>query len=210
MRHSLPGQPPRPASPAGQPLRPASFPSRPASPAGQPPQPASLPSRPASQPPQPARNPDLSAGRAVSRILVSLANSCPQVSPFSGVIHSATPYPAARSAVRHGEGDPVASGRREPKEEAAMSQGAYVTLVGFVAQDPTIRPTATGKQVTRVRVGTTPRYRDDESGQWRDGETSYYDVKCWNRLAEYADRKSTRLNSSHMSISYAVFCLKKK
>src|SRR5690242_21181912 len=28
------------------------------------------------------------------------------------------------------------------------------------------------------------------------------------RLVE--DRKSTRLNSSHMSISYAVFCLKKK
>src|SRR5690242_17753970 len=28
--------------------------------------------------------------------------------------------------------------------------------------------------------------------------------------AQKADRKSTRLNSSHMSISYAVFCLKKK
>src|SRR5690242_21616061 len=27
---------------------------------------------------------------------------------------------------------------------------------------------------------------------------------------EVLDRKSTRLNSSHMSISYAVFCLKKK
>src|SRR5699024_4040262 len=27
---------------------------------------------------------------------------------------------------------------------------------------------------------------------------------------EKADRKSTRLNSSHVSISYAVFCLKKK
>src|SRR2546430_7567955 len=26
----------------------------------------------------------------------------------------------------------------------------------------------------------------------------------------YADRKSTRLNSSHSQISYAVFCLKKK
>src|SRR5262245_64084607 len=26
----------------------------------------------------------------------------------------------------------------------------------------------------------------------------------------YADRKSTRLNSSHLGISYAVFCLKKK
>src|SRR5438874_9638232 len=27
---------------------------------------------------------------------------------------------------------------------------------------------------------------------------------------EIADRKSTRLNSSHVEISYAVFCLKKK
>src|SRR2546427_8368521 len=30
------------------------------------------------------------------------------------------------------------------------------------------------------------------------------------RLAAYTDRKSTRLNSSHSQISYAVFCLKKK
>src|SRR2546430_3343717 len=29
-------------------------------------------------------------------------------------------------------------------------------------------------------------------------------------LAAMADRKSTRLNSSHSQISYAVFCLKKK
>ena len=67
-----------------------------------------------------------------------------------------------------------------------MSQGAYVTLIGYVAQDPTIRMTANGKQLTRVRVGTTPRYRDGETGQWRDGESSYFDVKCWNRLAEHA------------------------
>src|SRR3712207_8971554 len=30
------------------------------------------------------------------------------------------------------------------------------------------------------------------------------------RLPPQADRKSTRLNSSHANISYAVFCLKKK
>src|SRR3712207_6886533 len=30
------------------------------------------------------------------------------------------------------------------------------------------------------------------------------------RLVHAADRKSTRLNSSHANISYAVFCLKKK
>src|SRR3712207_7066431 len=29
-------------------------------------------------------------------------------------------------------------------------------------------------------------------------------------FAIFADRKSTRLNSSHANISYAVFCLKKK
>src|SRR5439155_4307446 len=30
------------------------------------------------------------------------------------------------------------------------------------------------------------------------------------KLDEAIDRKSTRLNSSHVAISYAVFCLKKK
>src|SRR5690606_40693602 len=30
------------------------------------------------------------------------------------------------------------------------------------------------------------------------------------RIADELDRKSTRLNSSHVKISYAVFCLKKK
>src|SRR5207245_7258380 len=32
----------------------------------------------------------------------------------------------------------------------------------------------------------------------------------WIKQSSLADRKSTRLNSSHGSISYAVFCLKKK
>src|SRR5204863_10199166 len=31
-----------------------------------------------------------------------------------------------------------------------------------------------------------------------------------DRVDEHLDRKSTRLNSSHVEISYAVFCLKKK
>src|SRR5437870_13745585 len=33
---------------------------------------------------------------------------------------------------------------------------------------------------------------------------------CGGVFAENKDRKSTRLNSSHVAISYAVFCLKKK
>src|SRR3712207_8419394 len=33
---------------------------------------------------------------------------------------------------------------------------------------------------------------------------------AWAAIGAGADRKSTRLNSSHANISYAVFCLKKK
>src|SRR3712207_9578921 len=36
------------------------------------------------------------------------------------------------------------------------------------------------------------------------------DVAFAGHSVSYADRKSTRLNSSHANISYAVFCLKKK
>src|SRR5206468_11792165 len=35
-------------------------------------------------------------------------------------------------------------------------------------------------------------------------------VVAMQQLAQFQDRKSTRLNSSHDQISYAVFCLKKK
>ena len=59
-----------------------------------------------------------------------------------------------------------------------------MTLVGFVAQDPIQRPTKNGVLVTDLRVGTTPRVRDQVTNEWRDGDTSYYDVSCWRRLGE--------------------------
>src|SRR5690349_22212167 len=37
-----------------------------------------------------------------------------------------------------------------------------------------------------------------------------YNPERRSRLRGSVDRKSTRLNSSHVEISYAVFCLKKK
>src|SRR5689334_19685565 len=42
----------------------------------------------------------------------------------------------------------------------------------------------------------------------RDGEREELEARI-DRLERLLDRKSTRLNSSHSSISYAVFCLKK-
>src|SRR2546427_9247254 len=35
-------------------------------------------------------------------------------------------------------------------------------------------------------------------------------IRCSSAAPDARDRKSTRLNSSHSQISYAVFCLKKK
>src|SRR5690348_17816915 len=49
----------------------------------------------------------------------------------------------------------------------------------------------------------------------REEMIALFDISDVNKAAsrfdtEKLDRKSTRLNSSHPSISYAVFCLKKK
>src|SRR3712207_8784987 len=43
----------------------------------------------------------------------------------------------------------------------------------------------------------------------KDGDFSTY-LLTRNGFVKIRDRKSTRLNSSHANISYAVFCLKKK
>src|SRR5207253_9990788 len=61
----------------------------------------------------------------------------------------------------------------------------YTTLFRSAGPDPDRRPV----RRTHVCVPRVPRVRD--------------------RLP-FGDRKSTRLNSSHVAISYAVFCLKKK
>src|SRR4051794_41446119 len=64
----------------------------------------------------------------------------------------------------------------------------------------------------------TTLFRSDAWGEKRDlsAEEKWSAIsgpatskRGWSRRPEI-DRKSTRLNSSHPSISYAVFCLKKK
>src|SRR3712207_8404413 len=47
-------------------------------------------------------------------------------------------------------------------------------------------------------------------GRVRDGDERHRRRRAFRGRAADKDRKSTRLNSSHANISYAVFCLKKK
>src|SRR2546430_10136084 len=59
----------------------------------------------------------------------------------------------------------------------------------------------------RARVRAAPHHL----GRVEDPDLPARDVaECRARVAQQLDRKSTRLNSSHSQISYAVFCLKKK
>src|SRR5690349_22474531 len=50
----------------------------------------------------------------------------------------------------------------------------------------------------------------DNQGKLPDGSTADNQDQLFHLDRFTADRKSTRLNSSHVEISYAVFCLKKK
>src|SRR5256885_6432486 len=58
----------------------------------------------------------------------------------------------------------------------------------------------------------TRAYRKLHPGRWRERYTKHAKtfLRCSAPSPSDEDRKSTRLNSSHLVISYAVFCLKKK
>src|SRR3712207_7682247 len=58
-----------------------------------------------------------------------------------------------------------------------------------------------------LQWGAAPRAEYSIDVQTRDGESI---TACMRAGNVSSDRKSTRLNSSHANISYAVFCLKKK
>ena len=65
-----------------------------------------------------------------------------------------------------------------------MSQENTFTLRGFVTAEPKFwQPTPTHTPVTEIRVGSTPRRLNRTSGEWENGDTSYFTVKCWRRLA---------------------------
>src|SRR3712207_7071179 len=73
----------------------------------------------------------------------------------------------------------------------------------------------------RAATGVTPWFRAywiarstaRRNARWTGSDMHLNSVDSWNLLSStkklMLDRKSTRLNSSHANISYAVFCLKK-
>src|SRR3712207_8745869 len=76
---------------------------------------------------------------------------------------------------------------------------------------PFTAPFRSAARVVRLRLDPRDQALDREPDQEGDRHVEDADAPLRCRIGRCAqDRKSTRLNSSHANISYAVFCLKNK
>jgi single-strand DNA-binding protein len=72
-----------------------------------------------------------------------------------------------------------------------MATDNTVVVVGNLTDDPELRFTPQGVAVANFRLAVSRRMKD-ESGQWKDGETSFFRVSCWRQLAENVAESLTR------------------
>jgi len=59
-----------------------------------------------------------------------------------------------------------------------------VTIVGNLTRDPELRYTPNGSALVKFGVAVSRRFKDEATGQWKDAETSFFDVTAWRQLAE--------------------------
>lgn len=65
-----------------------------------------------------------------------------------------------------------------------MSMDNHITLRGYVTAEPKFwQPVESGIARAEVRVGSTPRWLNRDTGEWQDGEPMYFTIKCWRNLA---------------------------
>lgn len=60
-----------------------------------------------------------------------------------------------------------------------------ITIVGALCADPELRFTPSGQAVANFRVASTPRYRDQQTGEWKDAETLFMTCNVWRQQAEH-------------------------
>ena len=59
-----------------------------------------------------------------------------------------------------------------------------VTLRGRLTKDPEVRYSNAGKAVTRFAVVTSRRVKDQQTGDWSDADTTFWDCVAFGQLAE--------------------------
>ena len=66
-----------------------------------------------------------------------------------------------------------------------MAQGETpITIVGNIVADPELKYTPSGTAVASVRVASTPRAFNKDSGQWEDQEGLFLTCNIWRDMAE--------------------------
>src|SRR5436190_2548466 len=65
-----------------------------------------------------------------------------------------------------------------------MAQDNQVVIVGNLTGDPELRYTPNGAALVKFGVAGSRRVKDDLTGQWKDADTSFFDVTAWRTLAE--------------------------
>ena len=65
-----------------------------------------------------------------------------------------------------------------------MSNETTITVTGNLVDDPELRFTPSGVPVARFRIASTPRYRDNATGEWKDGDTLFLTCQIWRQAAE--------------------------
>ncbi len=58
-----------------------------------------------------------------------------------------------------------------------------ITITGNLVNTPSLRTIST-QAFAKFRLAHNHRYRDQQSGEWTDGGTTFIDVTCWRSLAE--------------------------
>ena len=58
-----------------------------------------------------------------------------------------------------------------------------ITVRGFAGTDPERRTPPSGTEVTTLRLGSTPRWRNSQTGEWASGSPNWYTVAAFGRLA---------------------------
>ena len=59
-----------------------------------------------------------------------------------------------------------------------------ITIAGNLVDDPELRFTPAGQPVARFRVASTPRFRDNSTGEWKDGDSLFLTCNVWRQAAE--------------------------
>ncbi|QKG27310.1 single-stranded DNA-binding protein [Actinomadura verrucosospora] len=74
-----------------------------------------------------------------------------------------------------------------------MSVGeTTITIVGNLTADPDLRFTQTGVGVAAFTVASTPRFYDQQAGEWKDGDALFLRCSAWRHLAEHVAETLTR------------------